>query len=128
MVDVPEEICDLNPQKTCHFATKLVPSLKPEHKCTLIPNEVCQLKFNPRIEKKPLKSEWCLDESPIQPDETYDESSAVAPPVEYSAQSSRISRVFIRHPWNPNGSEFYFKERYLIVLIYFAVGEQIYQK
>merc|ERR1712203_245848 len=30
LVDVPEEICDLNPQKTCRYVTKLVPRLKPE--------------------------------------------------------------------------------------------------
>ena len=27
VVDVPEEICDLNPQETCRFVTKLVPKL-----------------------------------------------------------------------------------------------------
>ena len=97
-MDVPEEICDLNPQKTCHFATKLVPSLKPEHECTIVPNEVCQLKFNSRTEKKPLKSEWCLDESPIESDPTYDESGALAPPLEYDARSSRIRTIFKRNP------------------------------
>ena len=30
LVDVPEETCDLNPQKTCRLVTKLVPSLKPK--------------------------------------------------------------------------------------------------
>ena len=65
LIDVPEEICDLNPQKTCRLATKLVPRLKPKHECTIIPQEVCNLKFtSPRTEKKPLKSEWCLDDSP----------------------------------------------------------------
>jgi len=37
LVDVPEEVCDLNPQKTCRLQTKLVPSLKPEHECTIVP-------------------------------------------------------------------------------------------
>ena len=74
LLEVPEEVCDLNPQKTCRFATKLVPKLKPKHECTTFPKEVCSLKFSsPRKEKKPLRSEWCLDESPIQPDQLYDQ-------------------------------------------------------
>jgi hypothetical protein len=47
VVEIPEEQCDLNPQETCHFETKLVPRLKPEHECTLVPTEVCLLKFTP---------------------------------------------------------------------------------
>jgi len=62
LVDVPEEICDLNPQKTCHLVTKLVPSLKPREECTTVPKEICNLKFtNPSVEKKPLRTEWCLE-------------------------------------------------------------------
>merc|ERR1711997_868503 len=45
LIDVPEEVCDLNPQKTCRFQTKLVPKLKPAHECTVIPKETCNLKF-----------------------------------------------------------------------------------
>ena len=45
LVDVPEEVCDLNPQKTCRYVTKLVPSLSPEHQCTIVPKETCILKF-----------------------------------------------------------------------------------
>merc|ERR1711945_59101 len=45
LVDVPEEVCDLNPQKTCRFITKLVPKLSPEHECTIVPKETCILKF-----------------------------------------------------------------------------------
>jgi len=78
LVDIPEEVCDLNPQKTCRLQTKLVPRLKPKHECTTIPQEVCHLKFSsPRKEKKPLRSEWCLDESPVQPDEIYPERKRI---------------------------------------------------
>ena len=43
---------------------------------------MCKLKFsNPRTEKKPLVSEWCLDESEVVPDETYDESNARGAPL-----------------------------------------------
>ena len=63
LVDVPEEVCDLNPQKTCRLVTKLVPSLDPKRECTSVPKEVCQLKFTAgSIQKKPLRTEWCLDE------------------------------------------------------------------
>ena len=72
VVDVPEEVCDLNPQKTCRFVTKLVPRLKPTHQCTIVPQEVCQLKFSsPQQIKKPLLTKWCLDETPSQPGEIY---------------------------------------------------------
>merc|ERR1711976_168626 len=56
LVDVPEEICDLNPQKTCRFITKLVPKLSPKHECTIVPQEVCNLKFStPKQVPKPLQ-------------------------------------------------------------------------
>jgi hypothetical protein len=64
LVDVPEEQCDLNPQKTCRLITKLVPSLKPKQECTTVPKEVCVLKFTqPELRAKPLRTEWCLDEA-----------------------------------------------------------------
>ena len=68
LIDVPEEVCDLNPQKTCKFETKLVPKLKPVHECTIIPREVCNLKFtSPKPVKKPLKTKWCLDPTAAEP-------------------------------------------------------------
>ena len=82
LLDVPEEVCDLNPQKTCRFQTKLVPRLKPEHECTIIPRETCNLKFTtPQQVEKPLKTKWCLDPTPATPDETYDEANAAAAPL-----------------------------------------------
>ena len=91
LVDVPEEVCDLNPQKTCRFVTKLVPSLKPEHECTVIPQEVCNLKFTPPQQvDKPLKTRWCIDpNAPVERGETYEESAAAAAPVStYGAAAS----------------------------------------
>ena len=80
VVDVPEEVCDLNPQKTCRLVTKLVPRLKPKHQCTIVPQEVCQLKFSaPSQVTKPLITKWCLDDSPLVPGELYDESNALGP-------------------------------------------------
>jgi hypothetical protein len=65
LVDVPEETCDLNPQKTCRLVTRLVPSLEPKRECTNVPQETCNLKFStPSVERKPLRTEWCLDEAP----------------------------------------------------------------
>merc|ERR1711881_660540 len=82
LIDVPEEVCDLNPQKTCRFQTKLVPKLKPAHECTVIPKETCHLKFSsPKQVDKPLKTKWFLDPTPATPGETYDESDAWAAPV-----------------------------------------------
>merc|ERR1719244_973463 len=82
LVEVPEESCDLNPQKTCRFTTKLVPKLKPTHECTIVPKETCILKFtHPRQVPKPLQTRWCLDPTPAAPGESYDESNASAAPL-----------------------------------------------
>jgi len=63
LVDVPEEVCDLNPQKTCRLVTRLVPSLKPRKECTIVPKETCHFKLSqPTIEKKPLRTEWCQED------------------------------------------------------------------
>jgi hypothetical protein len=59
LVDVPEEVCDLNPQQTCRFVTKLVPKLSPKHECTIVPKETCTLKFSqPKQVPKPLLTRW----------------------------------------------------------------------
>jgi hypothetical protein len=77
-VQLPEEVCDLNPQRTCRFVTKLVPRLKPTHQCTIVPQEVCQLKLtSPQPVKKPLVTKWCLDESPPTPGELYDQTNSL---------------------------------------------------
>ena len=82
VVEQPEEVCDLNPQKTCRYATKLVPKLMPKHECTIVPKETCLLKFTtPRQISKPLLTKWCLD--PAEPetgnyDEDGDSASASA--------------------------------------------------
>ena len=93
LVDVPEEVCDLNPQKTCRFTTKLVPRLKPTHQCTIVPKETCILKSStPRQVPKPLKTRWCLDPTPATPGESYDESTALAPIVDLrTAPASPLS-------------------------------------
>jgi hypothetical protein len=82
LVDVPEEVCDLNPQKICKFQTKLVPKLKPSHECTIIPKETCHLKFSaPQEVDKVLLTRWCLDPSETEPGESYDEENAIAGPL-----------------------------------------------
>ena len=63
VVEIPEEVCDLNPQKICHFATKLVPKLEPLQECTKVTKESCHISFSePKRLKKPLTTKWCLDE------------------------------------------------------------------
>jgi len=77
VVDVPEEVCDLNPQKICKYETKLVPRLTPKHECTIVPKETCHLKFTTPVQvDKPLQTKWCLDPTPAAPGEQYDESDA----------------------------------------------------
>jgi len=79
LVDVPEEVCDLNPQKTCRMVTKLVPKLSPVHQCTIVPKETCSLKFSkPKQVLKPLKTRWCLDTTPDTSGESFDENIVLA--------------------------------------------------
>ena len=66
LVDVPEEFCDIIPQKSCKHVTKLVPSLKPTQECTIVPKEICNMNFSQKkIIQKPLRTEWCLDRSMV---------------------------------------------------------------
>ena len=82
LVDVPEEVCDLNPQKICKFKNKLVPRLTPKHECTIVPKETCILKFTTPIPvDKPLLTKWCLDPSAPAPGESYQEDRALAAPL-----------------------------------------------
>lgn len=58
--EVPEEICNLEPQKECKHVTKLVPLLKPAENCVDVPKEVCvRSRANPRRVKKPIVKKWC---------------------------------------------------------------------
>ena len=82
VVDVPEEICELNPQKTCRFVTKLVPKLSPIHECTIVPKETCTLKFTqPQQVEQDLPTRWCLDPTPARSGESYEESNSVGLPI-----------------------------------------------
>jgi len=83
LVDVPEEVCDLNPQKTCRFTTKLVPKLTPKHQCTVVPKETCQIKFTqPQQLAQDIVTRWCLDPTPATPGESYSEDNALGAPLE----------------------------------------------
>ena len=62
--EVPEETCDLNPQKTCKHVTKLVPKLQPSEECVDVPKEVCQRKATPRKGPKPVVKKWCYTPTP----------------------------------------------------------------
>ena len=88
LLDVPEEVCDLNPVKTCRFATKLVPHLTTKEVgvvvfigpplnlgslldllrpqvCNTVPKEICMLKLiNPHPVKKPIQLKWCTKKKP----------------------------------------------------------------
>ena len=103
--DVPEEVCDLNPQKTCRFITKLVPKLKPTHECTTVPKETCTLKFTtPKQVKKPLLTKWCLDPSEPLPGESYEEENAYAPVLGSGSSPQTYGVPAPRQPGNSYGA------------------------
>jgi len=60
-IDVPEEVCDLQPQKQCKQVYRLVPKLYPQEVCEDVPREVCYTTLkNPREVKTPLRTKWCF--------------------------------------------------------------------
>ena len=67
VIDVPEEICDINPQKTCHMATKMVPKLTPERECTQVPQEVCNLSYGrPKVKsRKKVNKTFLIGKGPL---------------------------------------------------------------
>ena len=106
VVDVPEEVCDLNPVKSCRFATKLVPHLSPTHECTVVPKEVCVLKFStPQQVQKPLLTKWCLDPTEPEPGESYDEGNAGGSPIGPRGQASFNTETVIAAYNKPRGSQ-----------------------
>jgi len=106
VVDVPEEVCDLNPLKTCRFATKLVPHLSPTHECTVVPKQVCVLKFNtPEEVQKPLITKWCLDPSEPEPGDSYDEGNSKGSPIGPSGRASSNKNSIISARKKSKGSQ-----------------------
>ena len=70
-----------------------MPRLKPTHECTVIPQEICQLKFDtPREEVKPFMSKWCIDpnEEPV-PDSTYDDTQVR--PLKYVVDNKVLNQI-----------------------------------
>jgi len=64
VTDIPEEVCDLQPRRTCEHVTKLVPKLSPSEECVDVPKEVCTKgKVNPRTIQKPVTKKWCYTPS-----------------------------------------------------------------
>jgi len=62
--EVPEETCNLEPQRICKHVTKLVPRLKARENCVDIPKEVCsRSRTNPRTVQKPVIKKWCYTPS-----------------------------------------------------------------
>jgi len=62
---IPEEKCDLEPQRTCRHKTTLVPHLKPNEECVDVPKEVCtRSEGNPRKVAKPVVKKWCYTPTP----------------------------------------------------------------
>jgi len=60
VTEVPEEVCDLQPRRSCEHITKLVPKLTPKEECEDVPKEVCtKSKANPRTVQKPVTKQWC---------------------------------------------------------------------
>ena len=111
VIQVPDEVCDLNPVKTCRFVTKLVPHLNPTHECTVVPKEQCVLKFGaPHQVEKPFLTKWCLDPSEPQPGESQEEGRDTENPNFYTGQdplnskSKGLNKIPEEFPRKPSSS------------------------
>jgi len=64
VVDLPSEVCDLQPRTQCDHVTKLVPKLVPVEECVDVPKEVCNMvRGPPRKVLKPITKQWCYTPS-----------------------------------------------------------------
>lgn len=80
--EVPEETCNLEPQRICKHVTKLVPHLKAIENCIDIPKEVCsRSRTNPRTVSKPIIKKWCYTTSGQPPPRPRPTTSTQPPPV-----------------------------------------------
>ena len=70
-MQVPHEVCDLEPVKRCSMETRLVPRLEAVPECAMVPRETCRVSLGPKQRgTEGLKSRWCFDPStsPTAPD------------------------------------------------------------
>ena len=74
IVSKPKEECDMEPQETCRFITKMVPHLRSREECVEVPQEVCGTSRAPIKKKRPSIMNWCYipiynipDESGLTP-------------------------------------------------------------
>ena len=62
MREVPEEDCEIVPNKVCKPENNLVPYLDPVTQCKDVPKETCSFGVLSKLGEKPLVTKWCYDE------------------------------------------------------------------
>ena len=96
VVEVPEEVCDLNPEKLCRLTTKLVPRLTPQEECTMVPQESCHLSYSTQtLAKKIRTTKWCLEEDA---DNKRDEKEENKVAIENNALETDLIEESIYYP------------------------------
>ena len=58
---VPEENCEIVPNKVCKPENSLVPYLDPVTQCKEVPKETCSFGFINKIGETPVVTKWCYD-------------------------------------------------------------------
>ena len=59
--EVPEETCDIIPNKICKNVNKLVPFLDPVSECKNVPKEKCSFGVKSDLGDRTLTTKWCYD-------------------------------------------------------------------
>ena len=59
--EVPQEVCDLVPQKTCHNVYHLVPFLQPVQHCEEVPRKVCSYELHADTSESIVDRKLCFD-------------------------------------------------------------------
>ena len=96
MVETPQEQCDLEPQKVCTTATKMVPQLRRSQECVEVPKEVCAMsRVNPTIKTVPFIQNWCFKpeevEKPVSRPPTTEPPTTEPPTTEPPTTAGKVT-------------------------------------
>ena len=81
----PKEECDMEPQESCRFITKMVPHLRAREECVEVPQEVCGKSRAVVKKERPAIMNWCYKPGKKP---SFLASSTPAPPT--PANSSQV--------------------------------------
>merc|ERR1711971_1437050 len=83
----PEEMCEVQPIKTCRLVTKLSPRLQPQEHCSVQPRQVCTRRMRRMVVTRPQVTRWCPGDQ--EPGDNNNNNNNNIRETERSSQSKR---------------------------------------